>query len=125
RDIALEVIDLAERDASLELPLMLRAIDADVVDPRADHEPQHAAAVIEGPAVAGMHGGVDAVRPSDEVERWHGESHPAVRVETLRHQSFQIGIGAVNARAVDVIDADAEDKVVLRNAHLDVHLDRD
>jgi len=41
----------------------------------------------------------------------------------LRHQTFEICVRSVHTRTVSVVDADAEDKIVLRHADLDVHLD--
>src|ERR1051326_659469 len=120
----LERVRGAERDAAFELPFVLRAIDADVVHARADDEADAAAAVIECAAVARVHGGIDAIRAGDEVERRHHESHAAIALDRARDESFEIRVRAVHARAVGVVDADAENEIALRDAHFDVHLDR-
>src|SRR5205807_2881026 len=46
-------------------------------------------------------------------------------IEALRHQSFEIGVRAVHARSVSMINADAEHEIVLRHANIDFHLDAD
>src|ERR1700759_2928260 len=68
RHVPLLQIDLADDDASFELPRVLRAVDADVVDAGAGDEADGAAAVVEGAAVAGVDGGVDAVAGGDQGE---------------------------------------------------------
>src|SRR5262249_23732876 len=121
--ISFRQVDLLERDPALHFPLMFRPIDADVVHARADHEAQHAAAVVESAAVARVHGGVDAGRARHEIERGDDETHAPGALPALGDKAFEIRVRAVHARAVGVIDADAEDEVVLRYANGDVHLD--
>src|SRR4051812_14558408 len=73
RHVPLLQANLVERNPAFEFPLVLRAVDADVVDAGSDDEANGAAAVVEGAAVAGVDGGVDAVGAGDEVERGHDE----------------------------------------------------
>ncbi|PYQ33606.1 MAG: hypothetical protein DMF57_08880 [Acidobacteria bacterium] len=70
-----------------------------------------------------MHRRVDAIRPGHEVERWHQEAHPSRPIQPAGEQAFQVGVRSIHAGSVGVIDADAEDEVILRHAHVDIHLD--
>src|ERR1051326_5599310 len=47
RHVLVEHVDRLECDPALETPLVLRPVDADVVDPRADDESNAAAAIVE------------------------------------------------------------------------------
>ena len=48
-------------DASSDAPLVFRPVDAGVVHARSDNEPQHAAPVVERPAVARVNRRIDAI----------------------------------------------------------------
>ena len=106
RHIPLFEVDLAEGDAAVEFPLVFGAVDADVVDARADDEADGAAAVVEGAAVAGVDGRVDAIGAGDEVEGRHYEADAPIGFDPLRHEAFEVGVRAVHAGSIGVVAAE-------------------
>src|SRR4051812_3500317 len=76
-------IRLAHFDSAVELPLVFRPIDTDVVNARADDEAQHSAPVVERAAVARVHGSIEAVGSGYEIERRHYEADTPLGFEML------------------------------------------
>src|SRR6185503_483517 len=85
-------VDALERDLAVEFPFVLRTVNADVVNARADDEADHVAAIVERAAVAGVDRGVDAIRSRDEIERRHRESHARFPLQHLRRVTLEIRV---------------------------------